>query len=347
MKSLYFFKFFATILQRADARTFTVTNRCSYTIWPAIFTGPSANKSTPDYSTGWEAQPDASVSFTVPNDWTAGRIWGRTDCNFNNDSASGQTCLTAWCIGGLKCNPTTGTGVPPATVAEWTLNGDDSQDYYDVSLVDGFNLPMQITNNVGCSVAGCTADLNSVCPSVLKGPTNSSGDTLGCQSACDANLSGDTTDSPNCCSGSYSTAATCPPSGVEYYSFFKGNCPDAYAYAYDESSGTALWKCDSSLSADYTLTFCPSGAVAVSSSGTVSYSASATPSATGNPASSAAISVPSSLGTTSSETSQNAESGTRSSLPGLSLRGYSSLVLWFILLGAPAWAWALEDILWL
>lgn len=80
--------------------------------------------------------------------------------------------------------------------------------------------------------------------------------------------------SPDCCTGSYGTAATCPSSGVSYYSFFseharphipihpnrvdaEENCPDAYAYAYDESSGTALWTCDASLNADYTLTFCP------------------------------------------------------------------------------------------
>lgn len=37
----------------------------------------------------------------------------------------------------------------------------------------------------------------------------------------------------------------------------ESNCPNSYAYAFDESSGTALWNCDSSLQADYTLTFCP------------------------------------------------------------------------------------------
>lgn len=35
------------------------------------------------------------------------------------------------------------------------------------------------------------------------------------------------------------------------------NCPNSYAYAYDESSGTALWTCSASLEADYTITFCP------------------------------------------------------------------------------------------
>lgn len=63
--------------------------------------------------------------------------------------------------------------------------------------------------------------------------------------------------SPNCCSGQFASAAACPSSGVEFYSYFKGNCPNAYGYAFDESSGTALWSCPSSLNADYTLTFCP------------------------------------------------------------------------------------------
>ena len=39
--------------------------------------------------------------------------------------------------------------------------------------------------------------------------------------------------------------------------FQEGNCPNSYAYAYDERSNTALFTCDSNLNADYTLTFCP------------------------------------------------------------------------------------------
>lgn len=54
-------------------------------------------------------------------------------------------------------------GVPPASVAEWTLEGDGNLDYYDVSLVDGFNIPMTVTNNQGCGVASCPVDLNPDC----------------------------------------------------------------------------------------------------------------------------------------------------------------------------------------
>lgn len=128
-----------------------------------------------------------------------------------------------------------------------------------MSLVDGFNAPLAITNNVGCHVASCPVDLDAICeftsrslsspvwfnsltsagPDALKGPTNSSGAVLGCKSACDANIGGDSSesfhvvcarpfyaspgDSPNCCSGSYGTAAMCPSSGVDYYSFFSAS----------------------------------------------------------------------------------------------------------------------------
>lgn len=70
-------------------------------------------------------------------------------------------------------------GVPPATVAEWTLQADGNRDFYDgkvllyvfmvinyvllVSLVDGYNLPMRIDNNKGCSIAECPVDLGLNC----------------------------------------------------------------------------------------------------------------------------------------------------------------------------------------
>jgi len=128
-----------------------------------------------------------------------------------------------------------------------------------VSLVDGYNLPMAIIPSAtNCSVASCPVDLGPTCPAPLVGPLDSTGFPVGCKSACDAGLVGDVpSNSTNCCTGYYNTAATCLPSGVEFYSYFKSNCPDAYTYAFDESSGTALWTCDSSLNSDYTLTFCP------------------------------------------------------------------------------------------
>ncbi|KAJ7737092.1 thaumatin-like protein [Mycena metata] len=239
----------------ALARTFTVKNSCSYTVWPALFTDLNAGSAIPNQPTGWEAAPGSAVSFEAPDNWTAGRIWGRTQCDFSTNPGP-NSCVTGGCNGGLLCDPHSGTGVPPATVAEFTLAGGGTTDNYDVSLVDGFNVPMGVTNNVGCGVPSCPVDLNPNCPSALvrDGPN---GAVAGCLSACAANLDGNPTDSANCCSGSHNVPATCPPSGVTDYGYFKSACPNSYAYAYDESSATALWYCASNLNADYTITFCP------------------------------------------------------------------------------------------
>jgi len=132
------------------------------------------------------------------------------------------------------CDPHTGTGVPPATVAEWTLQGDGNKDFYDgsivlalrvfadfeyhfitVSLVDGYNLPLSVTNNVGCPTANCPVDLGLNCehtclfvcvlslwkrfvsgPAPIQGPFEPSGFAVGCKSACEANIDGNPVRSP-------------------------------------------------------------------------------------------------------------------------------------------------------
>ena len=168
----------------------------------------------------------------------------RRNCDFSSNPGP-NSCLDGGCNGGLECDRNTGTGVPPATVAEWTLGDGQGLDNYDVSLVDGYNLPMRITNNVGCPVADCPVDLGPNCPDNLKGPFDSSGFPVGCKSAClvDPNPS----NSPACCSGQWSGGPQdCPSSGSSSYNYFKSNCPNSYAYAYDEPSGTALWYCDAS-----------------------------------------------------------------------------------------------------
>ncbi|KAI0333044.1 thaumatin-like protein [Cubamyces sp. BRFM 1775] len=230
------------------ARTFTVTNNCPPYV-DNIFTDLNVGSATPNHPNGWQQNAHQSVSFSVPDNWKAGRIWGRRDCNFSGPNPGANSCVDGGCNGGLVCDPHTGTGVPPATLAEFTLG---SQDSYDVSLVDGYNLPLRITNNKGCHVAGCSVDLGPNCPAPLKGPYDSTGFPVGCKSACEAGLGGDPANNPNCCTGKYGSPSTCPSSGVQYYSYFKNNCPNAYAYAYDDP--TSLFHCTG---ADYTVTFCP------------------------------------------------------------------------------------------
>ncbi|KAK4775348.1 hypothetical protein SAY86_010283 [Trapa natans] len=225
-----------TLLCTSQGATFTFVNRCEYTVWPGIL----ANAGSPRLgSTGFELQKGSSRSFQAPTGWS-GRFWGRTGCKF--DGSGSGTCQTADCGSGqVECN---GLGAaPPATLAEFTL-GTGGQDFYDVSLVDGYNLQMVVepSNGLGdCTTTGCLADLNQQCPTELKAEGGSA-----CKSACGA------FGSPEyCCSGAYSTPATCRP--TIYSEMFKAACPRSYSYAYDDATST--FTCSG---ADYTVTFCPS-----------------------------------------------------------------------------------------
>jgi hypothetical protein len=70
---------------------------------------------------------------------TSGRFWGRTGCSFNGGSGH---CDNADCAGALSC---TASGQTPATLAEYTIGTGGAQDFYDISLVDGFNVPMDFS----------------------------------------------------------------------------------------------------------------------------------------------------------------------------------------------------------
>ncbi|PPQ65533.1 hypothetical protein CVT26_000490 [Gymnopilus dilepis] len=233
-----------------------------------MFTAPGNVK--PNFTTGWSAAPNTGVTFTVPDNWQGGRIWGRRDCDFSTNPGP-NSCVDGGCNGGLVCDPVTGTGVPPATLAEFTLSAGGNTDFYDVSLVDGFNLPLRIDNNMGCTAPECAVDLNPNCPSPLKGPFDSSGAPVGCKSACFANLDGNQR-------LQHLTSVKFPPSNLNSFHnrkfpklllrviryarympklcYFKNNCPTAYAYPYDDA--TALFTCSSSKSANFKVTFCPS-----------------------------------------------------------------------------------------
>ncbi|XP_010531542.1 PREDICTED: thaumatin-like protein 1b [Tarenaya hassleriana] len=216
--------------------TFTFINRCGLTVWPGIL----ANAGSPALATtGFELPKDTSRTLQASTGWS-GRFWARTGCNF--DGSGSGACTTGDCGSGMvECN---GLGaVPPVTLAEFTL-GTGGNDFYDVSLVDGYNLPMVVEVSGGsgqCAATGCTSDLNRQCPAELR-----VGDGDACKSACEAFRSPE-----YCCSGAYATPATCRPS--VYSEMFKAACPRSYSYAYDDATST--FTCSGG---DYTVTFCPS-----------------------------------------------------------------------------------------
>ena len=98
------------------ARQITVVNSCSSTVWPALFTGGA---DVPSQPTGWELDSGQSTSFSVSDDWTAGRIWARTGCT--TDSSGTLQCLSGDCGGsGLTwyVNVTFFLGAP-LTAVQW------------------------------------------------------------------------------------------------------------------------------------------------------------------------------------------------------------------------------------
>lgn len=211
---------------------FTFLNNCDYTVWPGIYGKPEIG------STGFELTKGSSRTFQAPTGWS-GRFWARTGCQFDNSGRG--TCSTADCGSGeISCNGATAS--PPATLAEFTL-GSGSMDFYDVSLVDGYNLPMTVAASGGtgsCNITGCISDINRKCPSELRVEGGGA-----CNSACGA------FGKPEyCCNGAFSNPSTCKPS--VYSQMFKSACPKSYSYAYDDATST--FTCSD---ADYIITFCP------------------------------------------------------------------------------------------
>ncbi|XP_062177234.1 thaumatin-like protein 1b isoform X2 [Alnus glutinosa] len=229
-----------SFFSEVHSASFKIVNKCRRTIWPGLLSG-SGTAQLP--TTGFALKSGKSRTISIPKSWS-GRMWGRTHCG--RDSTGKFSCLTGDCGSGtLEC---AGSGAkPPATLAEFTLNGADGLDFYDVSLVDGYNLPMLVVargTRGGCGATGCLVDLNGACPKELR--VASGGRVVACRSACEA-----LGDPRLCCSGAYSTPDTCGPS--LYSLFFKYICPRAYSYAYDDKTST--FTC---ASADYLIIFCPS-----------------------------------------------------------------------------------------
>ncbi|CAN7065034.1 unnamed protein product [Brassica oleracea var. botrytis] len=232
------------LLTGTESTSFIMENKCEYTVWPGLLSNAGV---PPLPTTGFVLQKGEQRTITAPASW-GGRFWGRTLCS--TDTAGKFTCATGDCGSGtLECSGSGAT--PPATLAEFTLDGSGGLDFYDVSLVDGYNVPMLVVPQGGsgqnCSSTGCVVDLNGSCPSELR-VTSVDGvrQPMGCKSACEAFRTPE-----YCCSGAFGTPDTCKPS--EYSLVFKNACPRAYSYAYDDQSST--FTC--AKSPNYVITFCP------------------------------------------------------------------------------------------
>ena len=166
-----------------SALELTVQNNCAFTTWLAT---------TPNFQI--DPLPDGTVQlnsgqryvYNIPNQGWAGRFWPKTGC----DSA------------GTNCNfgdsappcPANGCQPPADTKIEFNFppQPPNQDSWYDISLVDGYSLPISITprginqgscipTNCDLSLAACPQDeTNGLCDlRIIK-----NGETVACLAPC-------------------------------------------------------------------------------------------------------------------------------------------------------------------
>ncbi|KAI7879281.1 Osmotin, thaumatin-like protein [Lichtheimia hyalospora FSU 10163] len=195
------------------SKKIVVSNNCKDTLKVGVSTnGQSGGGESFDLS------PGSSQTITKSDHW-GGRVWG-AHCGDGGGDDGGH------CSGGAN---------NPASLAEFFFKGMGGHDYYDISLVDGYNLPMTINPDKGgggngkykCGSPSC--DVPS-CPKEYA-VKDSKGNVTGCKSSCSA-----TNSDEHCCKGKYDDPKTCKPDKASEN--VKKTCPDAYSFAYDDQTST-------------------------------------------------------------------------------------------------------------
>nr|GME07516.1 osmotin-like protein [Ipomoea batatas] len=214
------------LISSSYAVNFEILNNCPFTVWAAAT--PVGGGQPLDQGQNW--------NINMPHGTSRGRIWGRTNCKF--DGSGRGTCQTGDCGGTMTCSE---WGKPPNTIAEFGINQPNNTDFFDISLLEGFNIPMSLTptnatTDDKCHSISCTADIVAQCPAPLRDPG-------GCNDPC--NTFGT---SQYCCTNNG------PCNSTEYSRFFKTRCPDAYSYPKDDATST--FTCSGGTT-DYKVVFCP------------------------------------------------------------------------------------------
>ena len=186
------------------ASTITVINRCTAPIWIGTTSGVIPNNPILPNNVLLTARGGSYVYGTTG--WN-GRLWPKMGC-----STGGNGCA----IGELA-----------NSLVEFNFG---NTVWYDVSLVDGYTLPLRVVPSVAsCAVAECNLTLSS-CPN-SQYPLLVTG--KACLSPCSYTKS-----EANCCGGISPSA--CRNGSVvktEYVELIHRVCPSVYSYSYDDANG--------------------------------------------------------------------------------------------------------------
>lgn len=128
--SIYFLFAFLSL---SSARQVIFQNRCPGTVWIS----PLNNANSPPIGGIRGMYPNDVIIYNIPDSGWSGRFWPKTGCN-----GTGQECQVGQSI--PPC-PAAGCQAPAETKVEFSFpNGSSGSVWYDISLVDGYSLPMEI-----------------------------------------------------------------------------------------------------------------------------------------------------------------------------------------------------------
>ncbi|BBN13808.1 hypothetical protein MPTK1_6g06550 [Marchantia polymorpha subsp. ruderalis] len=187
----------------------TISNNCNYMVTACSQTGQQ-NIDQWDLSAGTSQAIDLGTACS----WPSAVVYA---------SVTGQCAVTG--------TPYAATDRNLANLAEFTIPGSGNQDFYDLSNVNAYTIPMSINAPTGCSSITCSiGDISSFCQPNNVLQTQPTG-ALSC-----VNTDG--------------TAGLGPTAGTRQ---FKAACPQAYSYNFDDATSTFTCPTGS----DYEVVFCP------------------------------------------------------------------------------------------
>jgi len=148
-------------------RTFQLHNHCGYDLYVGVIGVNNSNgKHWGPRQGGFKLPANKTESIYIGSHWS-GRIWPRTNC-FQNTSSGKFQCdsgdcssdvnnngINGTCCGDIKCSSAKGTSL--AEFSLLTNRNSTNTDTYDVSLVDGYTIPMSVTpydNDTSCGGNG-------------------------------------------------------------------------------------------------------------------------------------------------------------------------------------------------
>ncbi|KAG4076940.1 hypothetical protein HA402_015927 [Bradysia odoriphaga] len=226
----------------SGGRSITFLNRCNFPIWINPF---------PILGNGIQRlEQNARTTCNIPDSGWRGRVWPKTGCDNN-----GQNCAVGQSI--PPC-PSTGCQPPAETKVEffYPASIDRIAVWYDISLVDGYSLPMEIIPDKqegSCVTTNCAMKLDS-CPS----NENLVGDlriirndrVVQCLAPCKKwnypppyGMGKSERIDPGlhlCCPTPPISPQECTAGIVtqtQYVNLIHRDCPTAYSYAYDDEGG--------------------------------------------------------------------------------------------------------------